>query len=161
MFVLICSIPQTNIVGRPSTSSTELTRAEKIASVPALLKKVSSLRPRIMCFIGREVAEAVEAAIRQHHGSKRKTASPVKSADTSKADLKVRSAKISAVFASRMSHTPGQVKRMSSSLDVTHPDYVSPLATTAPGFRMMTYKMVHPPGLSQGEHFGPALSRKL
>ncbi|KIO27165.1 hypothetical protein M407DRAFT_233445 [Tulasnella calospora MUT 4182] len=55
----------TNMVDRPSLTASELSRAEKIAGVPTLLRKVARYRPRIVCFIGREIGDAFETAVRQ------------------------------------------------------------------------------------------------
>jgi len=120
----------TNIVARPSVSATELTRAEKVAGVPDLLAKISRVRPRIVCFIGREIADAVETAIRQHRrrsGRRKKAVGETGVLPT----LKGRGT-------SPIAGPPEDLL-----LDPKDPNYVSPLAATARGFRLMSYKMVH------------------
>ncbi|KAG9013549.1 hypothetical protein FRB94_002143 [Tulasnella sp. JGI-2019a] len=143
----------TNIIARPSTSSTELTKAEKVASVPELLQKVSRLQPRIVCFIGREVADAVETAIRQHDRkqgtpSSRKKAGP--SVTKPKLGPSVKGENSGAASSQLSDETAQTSSSQASALVTTEVRYTSALATSAPGFRMMSYKMVHKDAKSEG-----------
>ncbi|KAG8890714.1 hypothetical protein FRB98_006218 [Tulasnella sp. 332] len=141
----------TNIVVRPSISSTELTKAEKVASVPTFLGKVSQLRPRIVCFIGREVADAVETAIRQHtrkHGVSSPRKKPVPTPDAS---IKTESSNAHSSATAEDWITTSAPDLSQDSIVVTaEAGFTSPLATTAPGFRMMSYKIVHDSANAEG-----------
>ncbi|VDB87785.1 unnamed protein product [Peniophora sp. CBMAI 1063] len=53
------NIGLTNIVERPSAEAKELSKAEIEASVQALLDKVRCHRPRVVCFVGKLVWDAV------------------------------------------------------------------------------------------------------
>ncbi|KZV62720.1 DNA glycosylase [Peniophora sp. CONT] len=49
----------TNIVERPSAEAGELSRAEIEASVQALMDKLTQYRPRVVCFVGKLIWDAV------------------------------------------------------------------------------------------------------
>ncbi|EDR01201.1 uncharacterized protein LACBIDRAFT_312282, partial [Laccaria bicolor S238N-H82] len=56
------SIGMTNLVGRPTAevSQSELSKAEQKAGVPALLAKIATHRPKIVCFVGLGIADIVK-----------------------------------------------------------------------------------------------------
>ncbi|KAH9954776.1 uracil-DNA glycosylase-like protein [Russula dissimulans] len=54
------NIGLTNLLARPSTSITELSKQEMADSVPALLANVVRLRPRVVCFVGKGIWLHVE-----------------------------------------------------------------------------------------------------
>ncbi|BGP58047.1 hypothetical protein JCM8202_001714 [Rhodotorula sphaerocarpa] len=49
----------TNLVARPTRETSELTKVELEAAVPALLQKVATYRPRIVAFVGMKVGDTV------------------------------------------------------------------------------------------------------
>ncbi len=55
---------QTNLVQRSSVSQAELSSREMTRSVPALLAKVTRLRPRVICFNGKGIWLHVERSLR-------------------------------------------------------------------------------------------------
>ncbi|KAI0366060.1 DNA glycosylase [Pilatotrama ljubarskyi] len=56
----------TNLVERPSAEAAELAGSEFTAGVPALLKKIVRHRPRIVCFVGKQIWESfIKAAAPQ------------------------------------------------------------------------------------------------
>ncbi|KAH9848995.1 uracil-DNA glycosylase-like protein [Lenzites betulinus] len=53
----------TNLVSRPSSQAAELANTEYTAGVPDLLRKIALTRPRILCFVGKQIWESfVKAA---------------------------------------------------------------------------------------------------
>lgn len=123
----------TNMVDRPSSTASELSRAEKVAGVPAFLRKVARYRPRIVCFIGREIGDAFETAVRQSLKPSGATSSMTGS--TTKKPV----AKPGSIAPISNSEAPTPVPNV---LDRKAADYVTPLLTT-PGFGMLPYKLVH------------------
>lgn len=47
----------TNLAHRPTAKSEQLTRAELERGVPELLKKIQKYRPRIVCFVGKQIGD--------------------------------------------------------------------------------------------------------
>lgn len=121
------------MVDRPSSTASELSRAEKVAGVPAFLRKVARYRPRIVCFIGREIGDAFETAVRQSLKPSGATSSMTGS--TTKKPV----AKPGSIAPISNSEAPTPVPNV---LDRKAADYVTPLLTT-PGFGMLPYKLVH------------------
>ncbi|EDQ99560.1 uncharacterized protein LACBIDRAFT_316369 [Laccaria bicolor S238N-H82] len=66
------SIGMTNLVDRPTAEQSELSKAEQIARVPALLAKIATHRPKIVCFVGLGIADVVKSKVIQA-GKGRKT----------------------------------------------------------------------------------------
>ncbi|KII91382.1 hypothetical protein PLICRDRAFT_505997 [Plicaturopsis crispa FD-325 SS-3] len=59
------SLGLTNLVDRPSAEQAELSKAEESAAAPALLRRISRFRPRIVCFVGMGIWTSVEGVIRK------------------------------------------------------------------------------------------------
>ncbi|KAJ7109501.1 uracil-DNA glycosylase-like protein [Mycena epipterygia] len=57
------SLGLTNLVDRPTTEQTELSRKEQLAGVPFFLAKIARYRPRIVCFVGLAIARVVETRL--------------------------------------------------------------------------------------------------
>lgn len=57
------SIGMTNLVDRPTAEQSELSKAEQIAGVPALLVKIATHRPKIVCFVGLGIADIVKSKV--------------------------------------------------------------------------------------------------
>ncbi|EDR07088.1 uncharacterized protein LACBIDRAFT_298866 [Laccaria bicolor S238N-H82] len=57
------SIGMTNLVDRPTAEQSELSKAEQIAGVPALLAKIATHRPKIVCFVGLGIADIVKSKV--------------------------------------------------------------------------------------------------
>ncbi|KAG8920082.1 hypothetical protein FRC00_010510 [Tulasnella sp. 408] len=121
------------MVDRPSSTASELSRAEKVAGVPAFLRKVARYRPRIVCFIGREIGDAFETAVRQSLKPSDVTSS--KNSSTKRKST----AKPGSIAATSDTEAPTPVPNV---LDRKAADYVTPLLTT-PGFGLLPYKLVH------------------
>ncbi|KAF9260541.1 hypothetical protein L218DRAFT_1079229 [Marasmius fiardii PR-910] len=54
------NIGLTDLVDRPTSKEEELSREEKIAAVPTFLDRISRFRPRIVCFVGLDIARIVK-----------------------------------------------------------------------------------------------------
>ncbi|GLB39381.1 putative uracil DNA glycosylase superfamily protein [Lyophyllum shimeji] len=54
------SLGLTNLVDRPTAEQNELSAAEQSAAVPTLMAKVALYRPRILCFVGLDIAKRVQ-----------------------------------------------------------------------------------------------------
>ncbi|KAF8067482.1 uracil-DNA glycosylase-like protein [Lyophyllum atratum] len=54
------SLGLTNLVDRPTAEQNELSADEQTAGVPTLLAKVALYRPRILCFIGLDIAKTAQ-----------------------------------------------------------------------------------------------------
>ncbi|KAI0312599.1 uracil-DNA glycosylase-like protein [Amylostereum chailletii] len=54
------SIGLTNLIERPSAEAAEIDKEEFLTAVPAFLAKVCARRPRIVCFVGKVVWDAVQ-----------------------------------------------------------------------------------------------------
>ena len=111
---------QTDLVARPTSNSSQLSKKEKIAGVPELLRKVSWFRPLIVCFIGKEIGEAVNTAIRDYY---RKNIPMLPGPIIQTKVIATKSASLEIIVNEEL----GQ----------------SPLVSGALGFRFMAYKMVH------------------
>ncbi|KAJ7741534.1 uracil-DNA glycosylase-like protein [Mycena maculata] len=57
------SLGLTNLVDRPTSEQTELSKKEQLASVPFFLAKIARYRPRIVCFVGLSIAKVVESSL--------------------------------------------------------------------------------------------------
>ncbi|KAF9447237.1 DNA glycosylase [Macrolepiota fuliginosa MF-IS2] len=57
------SIGMTNLVDRPTAEQNELSRAERLAAVPAFLNKIARYRPRTVCFVGLGITEIVKSQV--------------------------------------------------------------------------------------------------
>ncbi|EDQ99546.1 uncharacterized protein LACBIDRAFT_316334 [Laccaria bicolor S238N-H82] len=57
------SIGMTNLVDRPTAEQSELSKAERLAGVPALLAKIATHRPKIVCFVGLGIADIVKSKV--------------------------------------------------------------------------------------------------
>jgi len=57
------SIGLTNLVNRPTIEQSELSKAEQIAGVPELMKKITQHRPRITCFVGLGIADIFKSVL--------------------------------------------------------------------------------------------------
>ncbi|KAH0581622.1 hypothetical protein H2248_011324 [Termitomyces sp. 'cryptogamus'] len=57
------SIGLTNLVERPTAEQNELSSEEQAASVPTLLAKVTRYRPRILCFLGLNIARVFQSQL--------------------------------------------------------------------------------------------------
>ncbi|KAG8969845.1 hypothetical protein FRC05_000822 [Tulasnella sp. 425] len=126
----------TNMVDRPSSTASELSRAEKVAGVPTFLTKVARYRPRIVCFIGREIGDAFETAVR-------KSLKISGSASTGKTTTTKRHPTNSELPAAKRDSEDS-----AASKDRKAADYVTPLLAT-PGYGLLPYKLVYAPtGLS-------------
>ncbi|KAA1475236.1 DNA glycosylase [Dentipellis sp. KUC8613] len=55
----------TNLVDRPSAEAAELSREEMSLSVPSILRKIQLHRPRIICFVGKGIWQAVERVLKK------------------------------------------------------------------------------------------------
>ncbi|KAG8899119.1 hypothetical protein FRC01_010651 [Tulasnella sp. 417] len=137
----------TNMVDRPSLTASELSRAEKIAGVPAFLRKVTRYRPRIVCFIGREIGEAFETAVRQSLKNSGALPSKIGSAKKKSTEKPGSPAASGGVEASTPIPT--------AQLDRKAAGYITPLLTT-PGFGLLPYKLVHTRG--EPSHEGDPVS---
>ncbi|KAJ7709780.1 uracil-DNA glycosylase-like protein, partial [Mycena rosella] len=58
------SLGLTNLIDRPTTEQTELSREEQVAGVPFFLAKIARYRPRIVCFVGLGIAKVVESSLK-------------------------------------------------------------------------------------------------
>ena len=47
----------TNLAHRPTARSEQLTRMELERGVPELLMKIARYRPRVICFVGKQIAD--------------------------------------------------------------------------------------------------------
>jgi TDG/mug DNA glycosylase family protein len=56
----------TNLVDRPSSQESELSNAEKRASVPALLAKIGHFHPRVVSFVGKSIFDQIFYVLRDH-----------------------------------------------------------------------------------------------
>ncbi|KZT50762.1 DNA glycosylase [Calocera cornea HHB12733] len=54
------NLGMTNLVDRPSAEAAELSAKEMVESAPAFLQKVTTWRPRIICFVGKGIWLAVQ-----------------------------------------------------------------------------------------------------
>ncbi|KAJ8087307.1 uracil DNA N-glycosylase Thp1 [Marasmius tenuissimus] len=72
------NIGLTDLVDRPTSEERELSEAEKIASVPPFLEKISRFRPRIVCFIGLKMAKTVVKRAVQDYIKPKRPKSPTK-----------------------------------------------------------------------------------
>ncbi|KAK1228052.1 uracil DNA N-glycosylase Thp1 [Marasmius sp. AFHP31] len=72
------NIGLTDLVDRPTSEERELSEAEKIASVPPFLEKISRFRPRIVCFIGLKMAESVAKRAVRNYAKPKRPKSPTK-----------------------------------------------------------------------------------
>ncbi|KAG9016270.1 hypothetical protein FRB90_003560 [Tulasnella sp. 427] len=124
------------MVERPSSTASELSRAEKVAGVPGLLAKVVQYRPRIVCFIGREIGDAFETAVRNSLKGAR-SLSVTKTPTRRSVTPKVKSGKESPDIKASASNSPS-----AAALDRKAADYVSPLLATA-GFGLLPYKLLY------------------
>ncbi|EDR05390.1 uncharacterized protein LACBIDRAFT_303372 [Laccaria bicolor S238N-H82] len=52
-----------NLVDRPTAEQSELSKAERIAGVLALLAKIATHRPKIVCFVGLGIADIVKSKV--------------------------------------------------------------------------------------------------
>jgi len=57
------SLGLTNLVDRPTAEQNELSANEQVAGVPALLAKVARYRPRVLCFVGLDIARTFQKKI--------------------------------------------------------------------------------------------------
>ncbi|KAF8877842.1 uracil-DNA glycosylase-like protein [Gymnopilus junonius] len=57
------SIGLTNLTNRPTAEQNELSKAEQVSGVSALLDKVARYRPRILCVVGLGIADIVKSQI--------------------------------------------------------------------------------------------------
>ncbi|KAI0052051.1 DNA glycosylase [Auriscalpium vulgare] len=58
------NLGMTNLVDRPSAEAAELSAADRISAVPALLAKIARYRPRIVCFVGKGIWLDVERVLK-------------------------------------------------------------------------------------------------
>lgn len=67
------SLGLTNLIDRPTTEQTELSREEQLAGVPLFLAKMARYRPLIVCFVGIGIAKVVESSLKVNLGSDTKS----------------------------------------------------------------------------------------
>lgn len=59
----------TNLAHRPTARSEQLTRMELERGVPELLMKIARYRPRVICFVGKQIADVFMRVVRASHTS--------------------------------------------------------------------------------------------
>ncbi|TRM57880.1 hypothetical protein BD626DRAFT_411246 [Schizophyllum amplum] len=57
----------TNLVSRPTNQANELSMTEKRAGAAAVLSKAARHRPRIVCYVGNEIADIMYEAVMKSH----------------------------------------------------------------------------------------------
>ncbi|KAF8808740.1 DNA glycosylase [Phlegmacium glaucopus] len=57
------SIGLTDLVSRPTIKQSELAKAEQVAAVSELMKKITLHQPRIICFVGLGIADIVKSVL--------------------------------------------------------------------------------------------------
>ncbi|KAL1738602.1 uracil-DNA glycosylase-like protein [Schizophyllum fasciatum] len=61
------SLGLTNLVSRPTNSATELSMAEMRAGAASVLSKTARHRPRVVCYVGNQIADIMyEAVVKSH-----------------------------------------------------------------------------------------------
>ena len=58
----------TNLAHRPTRSSDQLTTGELLSGVPDLVRKVAQYKPKVVCFVGKQIAQAFLRGLRGHLG---------------------------------------------------------------------------------------------
>ncbi|KAG7097624.1 hypothetical protein E1B28_004957 [Marasmius oreades] len=81
------NIGLTDLVERPTSKEDELSRDEKIAAVPSFLNKIALFRPRIVCFIGLEIARIVRKRAIPGYTCPSRPSSPTKRSGSLKAQV--------------------------------------------------------------------------
>ncbi|KIY52869.1 DNA glycosylase, partial [Fistulina hepatica ATCC 64428] len=59
----------TNLVPRPTAEQGELAPDERAAGVPVFLSKVAQFRPRIVCYVGNQIADTVRSSLKRTSSS--------------------------------------------------------------------------------------------
>ena len=60
----------TNLAHRPTRRSEQLSLSEQLEGVPDLVRKVRRYRPRIVCFVGKQIAQMFLRGLRGHLGER-------------------------------------------------------------------------------------------